>query len=884
MTTRNVDARRLNVKGLLIAVGLPILLVGALVATLLGTGAFSRENQGEDASLWLWTTPAGEIARVNGLTAATDARFELEDAAGNEVQIEQTDTHLLLRNVATGQVSAIDLATLALTGSAETAPGEGVRVALSDEGAFIIDQTQGLVNQVDPVSLAAIGDAIQFPAGLTGGAFDSAGKLWVGVPREGTIVQIEPQDTGAKTIATDVVAEPRQDLALTVLGDGVAVLNSTAQKMTTIRADGKKHETAVDLLGPTETADTSPGHVAAVTITDPPSVLTVNDDQARTFSIAAGSSQLLGASVEFNSRVYVPDGAAGKVLVYDLEGNELTHIEIDSGGGPIELYHTGNTLFANAVNTNAAVVIASDGVARLAEKDRDDILGGNAPPEEEDEGGEGDEDDNGEDTEEIGPPGAVTNLAGTVGDGLINLSWDAAPNNGSALTKYVVEGAGQSWEIDPGQRILEIDDLKNGQSYTFTVTAHNGEGAGDTATSPSIIPSSEVPEPAGNVKAEAKNDGTVEVTWDEADGAGNAVSGYQVEAVSGEGDRTVMGQSNGTTFVVGDDKLDYGTQYAFQVTTLAGAAASEPSDLSNTVVPFSAPEAPTNLLAETAADAAGSIDVTWQQPDNNGSAIEKYIVKAGDQTKEVSNATNARMDGFENGAEVSVTVTAVNKAGESEPAETTSNTMAAPQAQITGWSSTIDRMTIEFTYDDGGGDATCQLFRHPHQEEVADTKEPCDGSITSTRYYSSTEYTWHVEITNPVGSVDTEKQLTETKPINGTVYFGCSEQDTAYCNTSNADDGGKDGVSIRSKPAGGDHLGYVKTGRDLTAKCWTTAGDPIPPRGQEGDGYHDYHEGKDASDKWIRVNYGDNENAFIPFIWINIDGVGKNSTGDLVKC
>jgi len=85
MTTRNVDARRLNVKGLLIAVGLPVVLVGALVATLLGTGAFSRENEGEDASLWLWTTPLGEIARVNGLTAATDVRLDITDAAGNVI-------------------------------------------------------------------------------------------------------------------------------------------------------------------------------------------------------------------------------------------------------------------------------------------------------------------------------------------------------------------------------------------------------------------------------------------------------------------------------------------------------------------------------------------------------------------------------------------------------------------------------------------------------------------------------------------------------------------------------------------------------------------------------------------------------------------------------
>lgn len=881
MTTRNVDARRLNVKGLLIAVGLPVVLVGALVATLLGTGAFSRENEGEDASMWLWTTPAGELARVNGLTAATDVRYELLDAAGNAVQVEQTDSHLLLREIPTGKVSAIDLSTLELTGEAETAPGEGVRLALSDDGAFIIDQTQGLVNQVDPSTLAAIGDPLQFPAGLTGGAFDSTGKLWVGVPREGTIVQIEPKQTGAKTLATEVVAEPRQEIALTVLGDGVAVLNSTAKKMTTIRSDGRRAETDVELAGPAETADTSPGTIASVTVTDPPSVVTVDDDKATSFSISAAASNLLGASVEFHQRIYVPDGASGIVWVYDLEGNELDQIEIDAGGGPVELYHTGDTLFANAVNTNAAVVVSSDGNARIAEKDRDDILGGNAPPEDEESGDEGDEEEGDEETApEIGPPGAVTNLRGTVGDGIVNLSWDAAPNNGSALTKYTIEGAGGSWEIAPDQRVLEIGDLTNGTPYTFTVTAHNAEGAGDTATSPSITPSADVPDPVGAVEAVANNDGTVKVTWDEANGQGNDVTGYQIEAVA-TGEQKVVGQSDGTTFIVPEGALDYGTGYVFQVTTLAGAAASAPSPPSNSVTPFNVPDAPTELLAETATDAAGAIDVTWQKPSDNGRDITKYIVRAGDQAKEVTE-TYARMEGFDNGATVPVSVVAVNEAGESAPAETTSNTMAAPQITMTGDSSTTSQMTIDFTFDDGGGEATCKLFRSTAADP--EVTEPCDGSITSTQHYASTDHNLRVEITNPVGTAKTDTVTVRTQNINGSVYFGCSEMDTAYCNKPNANGGGQDGVAVYDTPTGDGRQGYVKTGDSFTAKCYTT-GDNRIPRGEETDGYHDYHPGKDASNIWIHINYGpEDEPSYIPFVWYNINGEGKNSLGALRDC
>ncbi|MFC3492176.1 fibronectin type III domain-containing protein [Glycomyces rhizosphaerae] len=873
MTIRNVDARRLNVKGLLIAIGLPVVLVGALVATLLGTGAFSRDSDLEDESLWLWTTPAGEIARVNGLTAATDVRFELTDAAGNAVQIEQTDSHLLLREIATGKVSAIDLSTLELTGEAETAPGEGVRLALADEGAFIIDQTQGLVNQVDPSTLAAIGDPLQFPAGLTGGAFDSSGKLWVGVPREGTIVQIEPKESGAKTVATEVVAEPRQELALTVLGDGVAVLNSTAKKMTTIRTDGRRSETDVELAGPAETADTSPGTIASVTVTDPPSVITVNDDTTKSFSISAAPSNLLGASVEFHQRIYVPDGASGLVWVYDLEGKELDRIEIDAGGGPLEMYHTGDTLFANAVNTNAAVVVSSDGNARQAEKDRDDILGGNAPPEEEESGDEGEDEGDGEAAPEIGPPGAVTNLRGTVGDGLINLSWDAAPNNGSALTKYTIEGAGESWEIAPDQRVLEIGDLENGTPYTFTVTAHNAEGQGETATSPSIIPSAEVPDPVGSVEATANSDGTVTVKWDEADGQGNDVSGYQVDAI-GDGGQTVVGQSDSTTLTVPEGTLEYGTGYVFQVTTLAGAAASAPSSPSNSVTPFNVPDAPTDLLAESSSSAAGTIDVTWSRPSNNGRDITKFIVRAGSQTQEVDgNTTTASLSGFGNNEQVVVTVTAVNEAGESEPAETTSNTMSEPSVQISGDSATANSITLNMTYDDGGGEATCQLLRDG-QTPVAEGS--CD-SLTQSGLKASTEHTYSVKISNPAGSATTGNRTVSTTVINGEVYFGCDvDVNNNYCDSV-------DGVSIYpSASQSGNSLGTTNTGDRYKAYCWTTGDATITPRGQESDGYADYHRGKDGSNKWVKIDYA--ANAYIPFVWINIDGVDKNSTGDLPAC
>jgi hypothetical protein len=882
MTVLNSDARRLNVKGLLIAVGLPVVLVGALVATLLGTGAFSRTSHGEDASLWLWTTPTGEIARVNGMTAATDARFEVTDAAGNKVQIEQTDRHLLLRNIATGQVSAVDLTTLAITGTADTAPGEGVRIALHEDGAFIVDRLQGKVNQVDPVDLSPVGEPLSFPAGLTGGVFDREGSLWLGVPREGTLVEIQPGETGATTVDTREVAAPRQQLSLTVLGDGVAVLNSTAQKMTTLRGDGSLHETDVELLGPTQTAESSPGTVAAVTITDPPSVVTVNNAAAKRFDIDAVASELLGASMEFHERIYVPDGVTGTVWVYDLDGNELDQIQIDSGRGPIELYHAGDVLFANAVNTSQAVVVAADGTARLAEKDRDDILGGNFPPddapESDESSGDGDENqdqqgDQGGQTE--GPPGTVANLSAVAGDRQITLSWDAAPNNGAALTKYVIEGNGETWDIAPGQRVLEIGGLVNGDSYTFTVTAHNAHGAGPSATSPAVSPSADIPDAVQSVAATANPDGTVSVSWDEPDAQGLRITGYQVEAVNAEGDRDVVGTSSGTSFTVPDGELAYGAQYGFMVTTVAGNAAAEPSPLSDTVVPFNVPNAPTDLLAETAADATDAIDVSWGQPRANGRVIEEYRVTAEGRTETVRGATSIRLNGLPGDSEIEIQVVAVNEAGESEAATTVSNTMQVPQAQYSNYSSTASTMSINYAFDRGGANqATCVLYNIAQDKVQA--SEACDGTFDIGPHYATTEYDFYIEITNAAGTSKSANFSVRTKDIYGEVYFGCSEMNTVYCNSS-----GRNGVGIYDNAQrNGTPTSYTKTGNRHRIHCWTT-GPEITPRGQETDGYNDYHPGKDTSNVQLLIN---GHKGYIPFVWINIEGVGKNSLSDVPRC
>ena len=151
----------------------------------------------------------------------------------------------MLRDLNTGQVSALDLTTLQVSAVMPTTPGLGVSVALAGETAFVIDGVQGQIRQLDPRSLAPIGDSITLPHGIVPGGFDGKGTLWVGVPTEGTVVAITPGASGAspKVVRTITVADPGHDLVLSTLDDGVAVLDNTEQELTIVRGD-RTHVTA----------------------------------------------------------------------------------------------------------------------------------------------------------------------------------------------------------------------------------------------------------------------------------------------------------------------------------------------------------------------------------------------------------------------------------------------------------------------------------------------------------------------------------------------------------------------------------------------------------------------------------------------------------------
>ncbi|MCW3840021.1 fibronectin type III domain-containing protein [Micromonospora yasonensis] len=843
-------------RGGLVTIGTVAALLAAMGLTVLGLGAADNAVANYDASSWLWSTTRSEMARVNGVTARVDTRMEVPGARRHQMQVAQTDRLLILRDLNTGQVSSLDLATLQITATTPTAPGFGVSVALHEDSAFVVDAVQGIVRQLDPRALTPVGEPVRYPPGITGGAFDGAGRLWIAVPSEGTVSAVtagtlpkKPGDAPAaglspKQVETYEVAQPSHELVVSTLDDGVAVLDRTSASLVTVQG-GRTKRADLAISAPGSLPVRTSGPQVPVTVPGERKVHVVHDGtDVRQFTVP-GAGDRLSPAVAWAGRFYVADEDTGTVYSFDGNGQLVDTIKGAARPGPMELEVRENHLFINPPNSSTAQVVDDKNQVRDVNKYANDVLGGDPPP--------APLPPPPPKKPKVGKPGAPRRVTAAAGNASARVSWQPAAANGAAITKYVVEGAGQRHEVGANQRAVEITGLTNGESYTFAVHAVNAKGDGPARRSNPVVPTAAVPDPPASVTAQARPDGTVLVKWPAANGQGNTIARYAVTATSA-GATAPAGESAKTELVVPAGQLEYGTQYAFTVISVSDkGAGSKASPVSNTVVPFTAPAAPTELKASTVADQPGTVAVQWAPAVENGRPVTKYLVDVAGKTSEVTD-TRTTVGGLGNGQNVTVKVKAVNEAGAGPEASTTARTVAAPRVTVTGSSANATSVTVSFTVDAGGGNASCS---------AATGGNTVSGSCSSLRVTGltpGTPYTVTVTATNAAGK-GTATRDQSTDPVFGiaTCNNGSSGPEATYCN---ADVSGRNGNEIFSIPqqVNSKQVGWAKPGTRLRAYC--------KKQGEEVYAYI-YNNDK-RSTWWVQVEYAGKN--YVPWAWLNLEG------------
>ena len=263
-------------------------------------------------------------------------------------------------------------------------------------------------------------------------------------------------------------------------------------------------------------------------------------------------------------------------------------------------------------------------------------------------------------------PGAPTNVTAVAGDGSVMVSWSPpAGDGGSPITGYTVTGLPSGSAIVAGSSTsATVNNLTNGTSYTFTVTATNAVGTGPASPpSSAVSPGAAVTAPGAptNVTAVA-GDGSATVSWTApASNGGSPITGYTITG-SPDGSAATNGSAS-SVIVTG---LTNGSGYTFTVTATNAVGPGPASSPSSSVTPgaaATAPGAPTNV---TAVAGDGSATVSWTAPaSNGGSPITGYAVTGvpGGSASTDGSTTSVTVSGLANGTSYTFTVTATNAVG-----------------------------------------------------------------------------------------------------------------------------------------------------------------------------------------------------------------------------
>ncbi|WP_461188200.1 fibronectin type III domain-containing protein [Arthrobacter sp. Z4-13] len=308
-----------------------------------------------------------------------------------------------------------------------------------------------------------------------------------------------------------------------------------------------------------------------------------------------------------------------------------------------------------------------------------------------------------------GPSGQAPNqpteaFASTAGNNSITATWAPAtvPADAPAITGYEVIAEdtvlGQEVSIKVGAEATSatIHGLVDGQAYPVKVVALNGQSSNPAAAGTVNVTSAEQPPaasaPAGPGDVAVKDGsllGSADVTWTAAAANGSAVTGYTVEAVSGDVAVTSVEAGSGATSAKLEG-LTPGTKYSFVVTanSLAGNTAAEPVAFSVQAGDMTAPAAP-NVVRVTTGN--GSANVEWQAAAAGNTPVTGYVLTATPASGTAvtvetdAAARSAALSGLTNGTTYTLKLVATSAAGESAPASfgTGASSTLTPADQLT---------------------------------------------------------------------------------------------------------------------------------------------------------------------------------------------------------
>ena len=216
-------------------------------------------------------------------------------------------------------------------------------------------------------------------------------------------------------------------------------------------------------------------------------------------------------------------------------------------------------------------------------------------------------------------PDAPTGLMATAGDSSVTLSWTApAFDGGRAIDYYVVYKDSFALTDHPTGLSILITGLTNGQSYSFTVAAHNFAGVGAISDAASTTPRAAPEAPTGLTATPGNSQITLGWSAPTSEG-GSAITNYNIYRSTTSGGEAIL-DTIGNVLGYTDSGLTNGQTYFYRVSAV-NAAGESPLSNEATATPVTVPTAPRGLQA-VAGDAV--VDLNWTVPEYAGPEMLTY--------------------------------------------------------------------------------------------------------------------------------------------------------------------------------------------------------------------------------------------------------------------
>ena len=262
-------------------------------------------------------------------------------------------------------------------------------------------------------------------------------------------------------------------------------------------------------------------------------------------------------------------------------------------------------------------------------------------------------------------PGAPTNVvAEAVGATGAKVTFDAPASNGSPITGYRLYDSNGAKIADCPNTVCEVNGLRTGQSYRFSVSAVNEQGESARTASNEITPTGVPDRPGG--PSVTPGDGELTMTWDAPNNNGSPITGYTVYATAASGSRTCTTSGERTCTISG---LVNDQNYTVTVvaTNANGNSQASPGVTGTPKATRRGPDQPviTSGSAVQQRDGNGALaTITWSLGSSGTARWGETIVSVNGVTKTVSGGTTTTQMTVPYGVALTVYVTVSNTNGD----------------------------------------------------------------------------------------------------------------------------------------------------------------------------------------------------------------------------